>query len=405
MFVQTKGFMHKALFPLLPLFPLFPSLPLFPFSPSLGRFCLSSLLLASIALGVGCAAQTPDTKVNHPAPTAGRPTALNESVSPLPPSEQILGRPFRVWRQPSPTLIVLGIHGFNDYSKAFAPLAEALKVIGATVYAYDQQGFGENADAGRWPGDAALLTDIRQTAAHLRRSYPEIPLVVVGESMGGALVLRATSETEGLAADAIVLIAPAVWGMQIMPWYQRWGLAFMNAVMPNMTFTGNGIQHLGIRPTDDPAVSRDLSRDPLFIKETRVASLYGISRLMDKALTHPIRFPVPTLVLYGLNDRIIPPAPTCAWLSRLSLHSEKIPGHVEFVVYSEGWHMLTRQTRAEEVKKDLRHWLQAFANAQAKEMKQSGQSATGPSAAMGLGSAREAVCARAGGITPSRRVD
>jgi alpha-beta hydrolase superfamily lysophospholipase len=300
--------------------------------------------------------------------------------------------------------MVLGIHGFNDYSKAFAPLAEALKGSRATVYAYDQRGFGESADAGQWPGDEALIADIRQAAAHLRRSYPAIPLVVIGESMGGALVLRAASEPGGLTADALVLLAPAVWGMQIMPWYQRWSLELLNTLAPDMTFTGRGIQHLGIRPTDDPAVSRDLSEDPFFIKETRVASLYGISQLMDKALAHPIRFPTPTLVMYGLNDRIIPPAPTCAWLSRLSLHSEKIPSHVEFVVYPEGWHMLTRQTRAEEVKKDLRDWLQALLASKpppkirlaedrpTTDKRQ--QSAISPS----LAPARQAVCERATGL-------
>jgi len=386
MFVQTTGSMHTVV----------------AFNVFIRR-CLSGLVVAGLSLGAGCAAQTDGSAAPNPVRAAQPSTGQKQAAPALPPTEQLLGRPFRVWKESSPTLIVLGIHGFNDYSKAFAPLAEALQGTGARVYAYDQRGFGENADAGQWPGDQALIADIRQAAAHLRRSYPATPLVVVGESMGGALVLRASSEPEGLESDAIVLLAPAVWGMQIMPWYQRWGLAFMNTVMPNMTFTGNGIQHLGIRPTNDPEVSRDLSRDPLFIKETRVASLYGISLLMDKALAHPIRFPVPTLVMYGLNDRIIPPAPTCAWLSRLSMQSEKIPSHMEFIIYPEGWHMLTRQIRAEDVKRDLRLWLQTFANPQAKAIKQNGVSAAGPSArspSIGLVAARKAVCEKAGLVIP-----
>jgi acylglycerol lipase len=387
MFVQTTGSMHTVV-----AFNLFI------------RRCLSALLVASLSLGVGCAAQTGGAAVPGPVHTTQPSTGQKQAAPALPPTEQLLGRPFRVWKEPSPTLIVLGIHGFNDYSKAFAPLAEALQGTGARVYAYDQRGFGENADAGQWPGDEALITDIRQAATHLRRNYPGTPLVVIGESMGGALVLRAASEPGGLAGDALVLLAPAVWGMQIMPWYQRWSLELLNALAPDMTFTGRGIQHLGIRPTDDPVVSRDLSEDPFFIKETRVASLYGISQLMDKALAHPIRFPIPTLVMYGLNDRIIPPAPTCAWLSRLSLHSEKIPSHVEFIVYPEGWHMLTRQTRAEEVKKDLRDWLQALLvskqpspkirHSEALPTTEKQPSSVSPS----LAPARQTVCDRARGF-------
>jgi alpha-beta hydrolase superfamily lysophospholipase len=135
----------------------------------------------------------------------------------------------------------------------------------------------------------------------------------------------------------------------------------------------------------------------LFIKETRVASLYGISQLMDKALAHPVHFPLPTLVLYGLNDRIIPPAPTCAWLSRLSLHADKVPAHVQFVVYPEGWHMLTRQTRAAEVTNDLRDWLTNVNHNQ-----QGGHAAASRSASHSkdmspsLEPAQQAVCQRAG---------
>lgn len=48
-----------------------------------------------------------------------------------------------------------------------------------------------------------------------------------------------------------------------MPWYQRISLKFMNAVAPEMTFTGRGPQALGITPTDDLEVLRNLGRDPL----------------------------------------------------------------------------------------------------------------------------------------------
>ena len=363
--------------------------PPFSFVNRAGSGFVNTLRGALLGVWLAAATLTGCTAASTPAKTQERSqgnAAYTEAVT----TADGRALPLRVWRQPNPQLIILGIHGFNDYSKAYVPLAEmAGKSLNAQVYAYDQRGFGTNPDAGRWPGDQPLIDDIRAVARGLKQQHPSLPLVVIGESMGGALVLRAASEAGGLTADALVLLAPAVWGMQIMPWYQRWSLELLNTLAPDMTFTGRGIQHLGIRPTDDPVVSRDLSEDPFFIKETRVASLYGISQLMDKALAHPIRFPTPTLVMYGLNDRIIPPAPTCAWLSRLSLHSEKIPSHVEFVVYPEGWHMLTRQTRAEEVKKDLRDWMKNFIGS-----KYSGMVGVAPS----LMQAQQTVCNRANGF-------
>lgn len=315
------------------------------------------MVMASLGLLAGCTAPTlpaaaPRTSDSilpaHPIPAI--PTRFD-----LPDGQSLAGR---LWATPKPRHIVLGVHGFNDYSKAFEPLAQHLATqLHATVYAYDQRGFGANPQPGIWAGSDALLADLRHIAAQIRARHPGLPLTVVGESMGGALVWVAAAESPGLVADQIVLQAPAVWGAHSMPWYQRLSLQFMNAIVPDMTLTGRGLPSLGIAPTDDPAVSRDLSRDPLFIKATRVSSLAGVTTLMGRAQTLSQHPPQRSLVLYGLRDRIIPPAPVCDWLTRLNAASA--PGAaLDFVVYPEGWHLLTRQLQTREVLQDVHQWLQ-----------------------------------------------
>lgn len=309
----------------------------------------------------GCMASAPSQPAPRPAPIAAEQTtpapvlAATPHVFDLPGGGRLSAR---VWASPQPRHIVLGVHGFNDYSKAFEPLAQHLAgELQATVYAYDQRGFGANPQPGLWPGADTLLADLRHIAAHLRQRHPGLPLTVVGESMGGAVVLVAAGESPGLQADQLVLQAPAVWGASSMPWYQRLSLQFMNAVAPDMVFTGRGLPSLGIRPTNDPEVARDLSRDPLFIKDTRVSSLAGVTALMGRAQNLTTLPSQRSLVLYGLRDRIIPPSPVCDWLTRLSAapHPGTAP---EFVIYPEGWHLLTRQLHTREVLHDLSRWLQ-----------------------------------------------
>lgn len=264
----------------------------------------------------------------------------------------------RVWTTPEPKHIVLGVHGFNDYSKAFDPLAQHLSAeLGASVYAYDQRGFGANTEPGVWPGAETLLADLRHIAEQLRQRYPDVPLTVVGESMGAALVWVAAAESPGLVADQLVLKAPAVWGASSMPWYQRFSLQFMNKVAPDMTFTGRGVQSLGITPTDDIEVSRDFGRDPLFIKATRVSSLAGVTEVMGRAQGLSGAPPQRSLVLYGLRDRIIPPPPVCDWLTHLNTAGAAVEA-LDFVVYPNGWHLLTRQRQTREVMQDVQTWLQ-----------------------------------------------
>ena len=269
----------------------------------------------------------------------------------------------RVWNYSKPQHIVLGVHGFNDYSKSFERLAQYLVAeTQATVYAYDQRGFGANPQPGVWPGSEELINNLRHIAAQLRERHPDLPLTVIGESMGGAVVLIAASETPGLTADQLILKAPAVWGAQSMPMYQRLSLYTMNLIAPEMSFTGRGLSSLGIRPTDDPEVSRDLSRDPLVIKATRVSSLAGLTELMGRAQTQTNLPSQRTLVLYGLRDKIIQPQPVCDWLTNLN-SATPTTLKADFIVYKEGWHMLTRQLRARETVEDIAHWIQKIPHA------------------------------------------
>ena len=315
-----------------------------------------SLATAGLALLAACSVSAPQALtpvlldkivVSNAVPST--PTRFD-----LPTGQSLVGR---FWISPQPQHIVLAVHGFNDYSKAFEPLAQHLLAeLQATVYAYDQRGFGANPQPGIWPGTDTLLADLRDIAAQLRERHPGLPLTVVGESMGGAVVLVAASEAPGLAADQLILKAPAVWGANSMPWYQRLSLYTMNLVAPEMSFTGRGLPSLGIRPTDDPEVSRDLSRDPLFIKATRVGSLAGVTELMGRAQTQTALPPQRTLVLYGLRDRIIPAQPVCDWLTHLNTAVPQ-PGTTDIVIYPEGWHLLTRQLRTREPLQDMARWL------------------------------------------------
>ena len=51
--------------------------------------------------------------------------------------------------------MILGLHGFGDYRKAWEEPAEIWAKDGITTYAYDQRGFGKSPTRGRWPGAAS----------------------------------------------------------------------------------------------------------------------------------------------------------------------------------------------------------------------------------------------------------
>jgi len=274
--------------------------------------------------------------------------------------------PIRFWgNHKTPERIFLGVHGFSDYGRGFSHLLSSMDhPANSLLVAYDQRGFGESPSRNQWAGIERLNADLTEVVLHLASRYPDRPVHLLGESMGSALILAsmhspgsarlfAVSKADNRVHRAIVhssiLLAPAVWGWDAMPWYQGYGLRLLNRVFPDMQLSSSHARRIGVRPTDDPEVSAHLARDPLMLRDISVSMLAGLTDLMSEASQ---RMPLAghrSLIVLGTKDEVIPAAAYCQWLKR-----NQVPSSTRWYVQSEGFHMLTRQIRRKEVISRLR---------------------------------------------------
>lgn len=260
--------------------------------------------------------------------------------------------PLHIWRtKEAPKAVILALHGFNDYGAFIKEGAAYFSARGVQVYAYDQRGFGKSPNFGFWPGREAFANYLKNAVGLLRRRHPGLPLYLVGASMGGAVIMTAMAGAHQPPVDGIVLAAPAVWGRSTMPFYQRWVLWLAAHTVPWMTLTGDG---LGIRASDNDEMLRALGRDPLFIKETRVDTIWGLVNLMDLALESASDLRSKTLILYGEHDEVIRKAPTDLMLSRLPASAAS---RRRLIRYEQGYHMLLRDLQAKTVWRDILLWM------------------------------------------------
>lgn len=269
--------------------------------------------------------------------------------------------PLRSWMPTGqePAAVVIALHGFNDYSNFFAGPGKFLAGRAIAAYAFDQRGFGATPAAGIWPGIPSLIKDLETLIALLRARHPDTPLYLFGESMGGAVVMvtikKARDLGTRLGVDGVILSAPAVWGRETMPWYQSAALWLSAHIIPNAKLTGQGLK---IMASDNMEMLLALGRDPLVIKKTRVDAVYGLTNLMDAALQAARQLDLPSLILYGQRDEIIPRAPTELMLSRLP---ETGKAAREVIFYANGYHMLTRDLQRQTVWADIAKWIEARA--------------------------------------------
>ena len=247
---------------------------------------------------------------------------------------------------------IVALHGFNDYANAFATPGPVWAEAGIATYAYDQRGFGGTEEIGIWPGTETLVADARATVALVRRRHPGVPVYLLGESMGGAVVLAGlggpTAGSQPIDVDGVILVAAAVWARGTMPFYQRIPLWLGANLTPWITLTGRG---LDIQPSDNIEMLIAFSRDPLVIKETRIDTIDGLVDLMSDALDAAPTLSVPALILYGDNDEIIPPPPIEAMLRRLPADRHVV------AFYEQGFHMLLRDLNGDIPQGDIAHWI------------------------------------------------
>ena len=251
----------------------------------------------------------------------------------------------------TPRAVIVALHGFNDYSNTYSDPGLFFMARGIGLYAYDQRGFGDAPDHGRWVGQRRLIDDLKLVVTLVHRRHPGVPLFIMGDSMGGALVMVAMTEADPPAADGVILTAPAVRGRDTLTGLQRAVLAVLSTTVPWFTVTGQG---LNVMPSDNIPMLRQLSGDPLIIKHTRLDTLRGLVDLMDAASEAAPRLTVPALILAGQRDEIITPVPTCLMLVRLP---PRPPGAWRFVLYRQGYHMLLRDREAPRVMTDIEHWI------------------------------------------------
>lgn len=260
--------------------------------------------------------------------------------------------PVRRWPTASPPqAMIVALHGFNDYSQSFDEVARHFAAAGIQTVAYDQRGFGAAPERQRWAGTETLVADFLGLLAQVRRDHPELPLYVLGESMGGAVAAIALQRADSPPIAGLILVTPAVWSRSTMPWYQRFAIWIGDLTTPALTLSSAAFD---IAPSDNPEVQRRHFRDPLIIKATRLDILSGLSDLMDQAAPAIAAIRQRTLLLYGLRDVMMPRRPI---ISLFETWPNREAANFRFALYPDGHHTLLRDLQRRVVWNDLLSWI------------------------------------------------
>jgi len=217
----------------------------------------------------------------------------------------------RWWPTPSePWGTILVVHGLGEHSGRHDATGGRFAAAGLATASYDHRGFGASggrrAYAETWDD---LLDDVEDRLDAGR--IDGLPAAIYGHSLGG-LVVADYLLSDRPRPDVAVLSAPALGGGNALA---RALATVLNRIWPTFAM-GNPWDADKIARVPAPPIVTD--PDPLGVSHTTARLGHYLFVAMDRVnrrLEADGGFPLPTLVVHGGDDRLVPTAST-AFLER-----------------------------------------------------------------------------------------
>ncbi|MEL6344759.1 MAG: alpha/beta hydrolase [Myxococcota bacterium] len=277
----------------------------------------------------------------------------------------------------APRAVVHIAHGMAEHAARYGRLAEALAAAGFAVYANDHRGHGQTAseaergvfaDEGGW---SLVIADLRDFIENARAQHPDVPVVLMGHSMGSLMTQQYLYE-HGDTIDAAVLSGtsgkpPAIATVgRYVARFERWrlGKRGRSKIIDALTFQDFNRKFKPNRTGFD-WLSRDNAEVDKYIADPLSGFLVSVQLWIDvlDAITtftrtenqQKIRKDLPIYIFAGDKD---PVGEMGASVKRLERDYQAVGiQDVTCTLYPDARHETLNETNRDQVTADLIAWL------------------------------------------------
>ncbi len=250
-----------------------------------------------------------------------------------------------------PRAVLLIAHGYGEHGGRYRNVVDHLVPRGYAMYSLDHRGHGRSegprGHVGRF---AELVADFHAMRVRVEAESRGKPLIVLGHSMGGLIVVRyLLSHASGISGA--VLSSPALGLVEEPPQLLQVVGRILSFVAPRTSFEGNVKPELLSR---DPAVGRAYAADPLVHRRASARFFTELKWAIANAADRGPEIRLPILVLQAGDDRLVDFRATEAFAAAIPTE------HKTVRFYPGLYHEIFNETEKERVLEDLGLWLDAL---------------------------------------------
>jgi alpha-beta hydrolase superfamily lysophospholipase len=217
------------------------------------------------------------------------------------------------------------------------------------VYAPDLRGNGRSpGQRGHVESWADFREDLHRLVARVGSAAPGQPLFLLGNSLGGLIVLEYALR---YPADAcgVVALSPPLGELGVPSALLALGRV-ASRIWPRFSLQ-TGMDLTGL--SRDPAVVADVLADPLFHRRGTARLSTEVTRAIARVQEQAARFPAPVLVMHGSADRMVRPDGSRRFIATVGRADKRL------IVYDGAYHALLADLDRERVLSDLGAWIAA----------------------------------------------
>lgn len=258
--------------------------------------------------------------------------------------------------RPAPGVALL-VHGLGEHIGRYEHVARHLNHQGWAVVGHDHRGHGHSpGKRGALRDHHDLLHDLAAVIDATRQAYPTQPLVLIGHSLGGAIAARfaaalaTPAETAAWSRpiDGLVLSSPAL-AIPIGA-FQRLLLSTIGQLTPDVAVS-NGLKPAWI--CHNPATVAAYQSDPLVHDRVTGRLTSWLIEAGQVARTRAAHWNVPSLIMWGGEDRCVDPAGSAAFAA--SAPRDRVASHP----WPRLSHEIFNEVEQAEVLAAMSGWLQS----------------------------------------------
>ena len=215
--------------------------------------------------------------------------------------EELFVRHWPAATEAEPWAFVLLVHGLAEHSGRYEHVGTRLAAAGLDVTAYDQRGFGASEGRRAYVESWSVVhDDLEAQLAAVRARAGDRPIVIYGHSLGGLISLGYVL-TDRPKPDAVVLSSPAIG--DAVPRWKRAVAKLLGRVAPRVEIKND---FDGAHLSRDSAVADAYLADALIVDRTTTRFAAAAFAEQDRVQVALGELAIPTLVMHGTADRIVP---------------------------------------------------------------------------------------------------